>query len=39
MHEGVEFVTMAEIVDDFKSKNAPAPGAMLPAEPGAMLRN
>ena len=37
-HDGVEFVTMAEICDDFKSKNAPAPNAILPAEPGAQLR-
>lgn len=37
-HEGVEFVTMGEICDDFKSKNAPAHGAVLPAEPGSVLK-
>src|SRR5258707_13392309 len=25
-HEGVEWVTMAEVVDDFKAKNKPAEG-------------
>ena len=37
-HEGVEFVTMAEICDDFKSKNKPAEGAVQPAAPGAALK-
>lgn len=37
-HEGVEFVTMAEICDDFKSKNKPVEGAVLPAAPGAALK-
>lgn len=32
-HEGVEFVTMEQICDEFKSKNDPAPGALLPAAP------
>jgi hypothetical protein len=36
-HEGVEWVTMAEMCDDFKSKNKPAPGAFLPAERGSTL--
>ncbi|KAJ5685087.1 hypothetical protein N7536_007706 [Penicillium majusculum] len=37
-YEGVEFVTMEYICDDFKSKNPPEPGAILPAERGAVLR-
>lgn len=36
-HEGVEWVTMAEMVDDFKSKNKPAEGAMMPAPQGEIL--
>ena len=32
-HEGVEWVTMGEMVDDFKSKNKPVDGAMLPEKP------
>lgn len=28
-HEGVEWVTMAEMVDEFKGKNKPAEGAMM----------
>ena len=35
-HDGIEWVTMAEMVDDFKSKNKPAEGAMLPAAPESM---
>jgi hypothetical protein len=38
-HEGVEFVTMEQICDEFKSKNKPAPDALMPATPGAMLKN
>ncbi|RKU49462.1 hypothetical protein DL546_007720 [Coniochaeta pulveracea] len=38
-HEGVEFVTMEQICDDFKNKNKPAPDALLPAAPGAILKN
>lgn len=37
-HEGVEFVTMGEICDEFKSKNAAPKGALMPAAPGAMLK-
>ncbi len=32
-HEGVEWVTMGAMVDDFKSKNPPVDGAMLPEKP------
>lgn len=37
-HEGVEWVTFAEICDDFKAKNTPVEGAMMPAPPGEILR-
>ncbi|KAK1656349.1 hypothetical protein BDP81DRAFT_389139 [Colletotrichum phormii] len=37
-HEGVELVTMAEMADEFRLKNTPAPGALMPAAPGLMLR-
>ena len=36
---GVRWVTMAEICDDFKSRNKPVKGAVLPAEPGAVLKD
>ncbi len=32
-HEGVEWVTMVEMVDDFKKREKPVEGAMLPAKP------
>lgn len=32
-HEGVEWVTMIEMVEEFKKKNQPKEGAMLPEKP------
>jgi len=37
-HEGVEFVTMEEMADEFKKNNSPAQGALMPAEAGLKLR-
>lgn len=37
--EGVEWVKMEDICDDFKKKNQPVKGALLPAEHGAIAKD
>jgi hypothetical protein len=37
-HEGVEWVTMAQMCDEFKSKNEPPDGALMPASAGDVLK-
>jgi hypothetical protein len=37
-HEGVEWVTMEQMCDEFKSKNKPLPGALMPAPAGEILK-
>jgi hypothetical protein len=38
-HDGVEFVTMAQVCDEFKQKNPSPPNALMPAPVGAMLKD
>lgn len=38
-HEGVEWVTFEQMVDEFKSKNKPPTGALMPAKPGEILEH
>ncbi|GAQ09412.1 peptidoglycan deacetylase [Aspergillus lentulus] len=37
-HDGVEFVTMEQVCDIFKKENPAPAGALMPAEPGAILK-
>ena len=37
-HEGVEWVTFSQMTDEFKSKNNPPAGSMLPAPAGEILK-
>ena len=37
-HEGVEWVTFEQMCDEFKAKNPPPEGAMMPSAPGSILQ-
>ncbi|CAG7963680.1 unnamed protein product [Penicillium salamii] len=37
-HEGVEWVTFEQMSDEFKAKNQPPEGAVMPAAPGNVAR-
>ncbi|KAI9739655.1 MAG: hypothetical protein M1834_006373 [Cirrosporium novae-zelandiae] len=37
-HEDIEWMTLGEMAADFKSKNKPPEGAMMPAPPGDVLK-
>ena len=37
-HEGVEFVTMEQVCDEFKKENPVPEGALMPSPVGAMLK-
>jgi hypothetical protein len=37
-HEGVEWVKFEQMCDEFKSKNTPEEGAVLPAAAGEILK-